>query len=269
MSVNNIPFLDPSQVPTPPAGHYSLFYDTSNGNVLSYKDNDCNICVIGELPGITPDTTKIDDCLCDIVEGLANDFGCSVSKGIMTIADFNSWFQNIQLFSAVTIDPSTGSVTHGMTSTPVLFVQLTTTNVICNGDATGTAAVTVSGGDAPFTIVWEDLTPAVVDPAILTAGAYTVTVSDNAGTVRKIAFVITEPPALGLTVGVSGSSPSASASANVVGGTSPYTYEWRDNGGVPIGQTTRVAIGLSTGIFQVFVTDANGCLIDDTNVIIP
>jgi len=270
MSVNNIQFLKPSQVPTPPSGGFVFpFYNIENGNVLSFKDNDCNILVVGDLPGATPDTTKIDDCLCEYLNETSETFSCAVKGGIITMDEFNSWAQNLDIYSQVTVDPSTGSTAHGITSTPVLFVQLSTTNVICNGGSDGTASVTVSGGDAPYAIVWEDLTPAVVNPASLPAGAYTVTVTDNSGTVRKIAFNITEPSALGLTVGISGSSPSASASANVVGGITPYTYEWRDNGGVPIGQTTRVAIGLSSATYQVFVTDANGCMVNDINVVIP
>ncbi len=269
MSHDPIKFVSRANATTPPEGFLFLFFDTDNANVLTSKNHDCVFVVLNQLPTTIPDTTKIDDCLCEIVDDISEKFSCAVQKGIMSISDFNSWFQFIQLFSTVTIDPSTGSVTHGITSDPVLFVQLTTNNVDCNGNSTGTASVVVSGGAPPYTITWEDLTPAVVDPSVLPAGAFTVTVVDNGGITRKIAFVITEPAALGLTVGVSGSSPNASASANVTGGTTPYTYEWRDNGGVPIGQTTRVATGLSSGTFQVFVIDANGCLINDTNVVIP
>ncbi len=51
------------------------------------------------------------------------------------------------------------------------------------------------------------------------------------------------------------------ASAGVTGGTSPFTYSWSD------GQTGPTATGLSAGIFEVTVTDDNGCT-DITNVTI-
>ena len=37
-----IPFLEKSDVSTPPSGFYALFYDKGNNNVLTSKDADCN-----------------------------------------------------------------------------------------------------------------------------------------------------------------------------------------------------------------------------------
>ncbi|MBK8658308.1 MAG: PKD domain-containing protein [Bacteroidetes bacterium] len=45
------------------------------------------------------------------------------------------------------------------------------------------------------------------------------------------------------------------ATAVVTGGVSPYTYLWND----PAQQTTQTATGLSAGVYNVTVTDANGC----------
>ena len=46
------------------------------------------------------------------------------------------------------------------------------------------------------------------------------------------------------------------ATANVSGGTAPYTYIWSD----PLLQTTSTATGLCIGSYSVTVTDNNGCI---------
>ena len=258
----DIQFLKKSQVPTPSTGQYYLFYDTENNNVLTAKDSDANFIIVGDMP--TLDTTKIDDCICDVLSDATKKLGCSVEKGVITASEFESFVNNFNLYSTVTYDPTTGSYTHGMTSSPTLFVTLTTTNVLCNGGSTGTATATVQAGVAPYTLDFTDLSNVAVDPAALSAGAYKLTVADANGVTKVVTFVITEPPALSLTVVVSGSE----ATALPTGGTTPYTYVWKDNSGAPIGQTTQTATGLSVGTYQVEVTDANGCTIEDTNVVI-
>lgn len=260
--MTNIQFLKKSQVTTPSTGYYTLFYDVDNGNVLTAKDSDCDFHVLGDMPSI--DTTKIDDCLCDRVKTIVDDAGCALKKSIITAAEYESIIDDLNIHSTVTYDPSTGGYSHGITSYATLFVALSTTNVLCNGGATGTATASVTGGTAPYTITFTDMAGGAVNNAALEDGAYKVTVVDAGGSTKVTTFVITEPAALALTVNVDGSD----ASAVVTGGTSPYTYEWKNSIGTPIGQTTQTATGLVAATYQVEVTDANGCTIEDTNVVI-
>ena len=143
-------------------------------------------------------------------------------------------------------------------------VTLSVTNVLCNGESTGTASVNAVGYEAPISITWTDDLDVAADPGALAAGAYKVTITDNTGETVIKTFVVTEPDALGLTVNVNG----GTASAVVTGGTMPYTYEWKDNLGTPTGDTTQTVTGYAPGTYQVEVTDANGCTIEDTNVVI-
>jgi len=262
----NIPILNRSNVPTPPAGEVYLFLDADNNNVLSYKDENCNFYLYSQGSNLTIANVGVDNCLCDIVETLTCQFGKAVAKGVMTMNDFNSWWSNINVYRSLTIDPETGSFTDSITTQPSLMVTLVTTAVLCNGDSTGTATVSISGGSAPYTIVWSG----AANPAALAAGAYTVTVTDNNNRSVVKSFVITEPDALALnpvTTADSGAT-DGTATAIVTGGVAPYTYDWRDNGGTPIGQTTQTATGLAAGTYQVFVLDANLCAISDTNVVV-
>ena len=151
-----------------------------------------------------------------------------------------------------------------------LSVGLTTTNVLCNGDATGTGNVTVGGGTAPYTIVWTDDVGGAANPALLPAGSYKVTVTDSGTLAKIITFTITEPATLALTVDVANETVPAAADgkayADVSGGTAPYTFIWKDNLGFPIGQTTQTATALAVGTYQVAILDANLCFIEDLAV---
>ena len=262
-----IEFLKRNQVTTPAPGEYSLFYDLDNDSVLTYKDNDCNFVALNQLPSI--DTSAIDDCICEATKKIIDAAGCALAKQTITGTEYQSILNNLNLYSVVTIDPATGGYTHSITSSPTLYVTLTTTNVLCNGTATGTSSATVTGGVGPYTLDWTLSGGGAANPAALEDGAYVLTVTDANGTVKTITFIITEPTALVLPAPVvQGVSPVATATALPSGGTSPYTYVWKDNLGIPIGQTTQTATALSSGTYQVEVTDANACTIEDTNVVI-
>jgi len=265
-----IKYLKRNQVSTPVPGQVVLFYDLDNGSVLSYKDSDCNFASLNELPSI--DTSAIDDCICDVTKQIVDDAGCSLKKDMMEPSEYESIINNINLYSNVTIDPSTGGYAHSITSKPTLFVALVSSNALCNGGATGTSSATITGGVGPYTQVWETTAGVAANPAALTAGSYRLNVTDAVGTVKVITFVITEPSALALTVNVSNETAPAAAdgvaSAVVSGGTPTYTYVWNDNLGTPIGQTGQTATGLTAGTYQVIITDANGCTISKLDVII-
>lgn len=93
----------------------------------------------------------------------------------------------------------------------------------------------------------------------LTAGTYTVTVTDDNNCIVTESIVINEPDAIVADMTYQNvSSPSScdgTATATVTGGTSPYAYLWDD----PAMQTIQTAIGLCVGTYSVMITDANGC----------
>ena len=53
-------------------------------------------------------------------------------------------------------------------------------DALCNGSSDGSATVTTSGGTAPYTYLWDDGQTTAMAGA-LTAGSYTVTVTDANG----------------------------------------------------------------------------------------
>ncbi len=68
-------------------------------------------------------------------------------------------------------------------------------NVSCNGTATGSATVNVTGGTAPYSYEWDnDATTASIVGAV--AGTYNVTVTDANGCTAMTSVTITEPAVL-------------------------------------------------------------------------
>jgi len=214
---------------------------------------------------------------------------------------------------------------NGCVPVPVcnMTASVTASNVLCNGQASGTATVTPSGGTAPYSYVWSPLPGNTQTVNNLTSGTYTVTVTDANGCISTQNFTVTEPVALvgnssviapilcaggEATVSLSatgGTAPYAgigsfsqsagtqtytitdangcsstttstiteptaltitttstdellgndgTAAVTTTGGTAPYSITWQ-----PGGFTTAAISGLTSGLYMVTVTDANGC----------
>lgn len=140
-----------------------------------------------------------------------------------------------------------------------LSATITGTNVTCNGATDGTAKVVVNGGIAPYTYNWGGSFPAVDSIGGLSAGTYTVTVTDDDGCSTTAQVQITEPQVLAVTTTAQnascGGTNDGSITATVTGGTTPYRYVWNTTPQ----QTSATAVLLATGTYTVVITDANGC----------
>ncbi len=131
-------------------------------------------------------------------------------------------------------------------------------NVTCNGGANGSATLGVKGGTGPYTYSWSTGGTSNIVSA-LTAGSYSVTVTDKNGCTAVATVTITQPSAVRDSITAStndacNGGKTGSASVGVTGGTSPYTYAWTPSGG-----TGATATGLGAGSYTVTVKDHNGC----------
>jgi len=150
----------------------------------------------------------------------------------------------------------TKSQTFNIAQPPAIVVGGTSTNIACFGGASGTITTSVSGGTPNYTYVWSD-GGSQVNRGNLTAGTYSVTVTDANGCSGIASFTITEP-AEGLDVvpqvsNTSCGNSDGAISLSVTGGTPAYTYAWTNTA------TTKDISNLAAGIYQVTVTDASGC----------
>lgn len=132
------------------------------------------------------------------------------------------------------------------------------TNPTCYNGNNGSATVSVTGGSAPYTYLWNDANHQTAPTATgLPAGVHEVEVTDNIGCTSTYSVVVNQTPQMLLSVTSTPSACSNSTGAATVnvtsGGTSPFTYLWSNNYG------TSSLSNLSYGLYSVTVTDNNGC----------
>ena len=159
----------------------------------------------------------------------------------------------------------------GLSSNAQISLQMTPSNyngyhISCFGEKNGTLDLTISGGIAPYTIVWstgdstEDLTG-------LRAGYYRVRVedSDSIPNLAEAEITLNEPGQLRLNCMVhaysNGYNISLYGACNgmitpaVTGGVSPYSFSWNDL------STSQNRTALCASGYEVLVADANSCTV--------
>ena len=167
-------------------------------------------------------------------------------------------------YHAVTITDSVGckAVTLVQVLEPVKLVidSISATGLPCFGGNTGTARVTAKGGVKTYSYKWSN-SETTQNIANLTAGPYTVTVTDHNGCTAVANTTVNAPP--DLTVQLTDvqaetciNACNGSITLSNSGGTAPYTIVW-NNPNIPPGST--LAQNLCPGNYQLTVTDANGC----------
>ena len=165
---------------------------------------------------------------------------------------------------AVTVTDDNGCTESGsviIDAYSALQVSIVSTNITCFGNVDGSATVMALGGLAPYSYMWNNGAMTSIISG-LSAGAYTVTVTDDTGCDGTAAVMITEPSKITTAIAVQdvscGGVNDGTATVQAGNGTAPYTYQWDAAAG---NQTTATATGLMTGTYTVSITDANGCLV--------
>lgn len=157
------------------------------------------------------------------------------------------------------------TVSSGAGCTNVLTVSVTniggptlsaiSTDVMCNGNATGSINISVNGGTAPYTFLWSNgATTQNINNLI--AGNYTITVTDNINCHSSLTTTIFQPSPIVLSqTHIDASCGNANGSINLtaLGGETPFSYNWSN------GAITQDINNLSAGTYIVTVTDFNGC----------
>ncbi len=142
-----------------------------------------------------------------------------------------------------------------------LDVQVATTDVACGGDATGAIDLTITGGRQDYTIAWSDAS-SDTDRDGLTAGTYTVTVTDAGGCsiMNEIEIANENPPIAVSDSIITSITPDAGGSIQltVTGGDGNYTFAWSGPNGFTA-DTEDVADLTMPGTYCLTITDGNGC----------
>ncbi len=160
---------------------------------------------------------------------------------------------------------ATASVT--VTVNPLVSVEMDGEDATCDL-SNGSASVSVLVGTAPFSYLWNTgATTAQIDN--LTAGTYSVVVTDANGCAGSGSVVIDNLPAPDVDAGINREiclGDEVTLVANVVsGGTTPFSYQWNNGAGNGVSVTVSPA---STTTYTVTVTDINGCMDSDQVTVI-
>ena len=158
-----------------------------------------------------------------------------------------------------------------LTQSVTAFTYPSGTNISCFGLNNGSVDLNILGGNPGYSYVWN--TGAVTqDLTSLTAGTYNVVVTDINGCTIPATISLTQPTVLTQNVTAftypSGTNIScfglSDGSVNLTpgGGNPGYSYLWSN------GAITQDLAGISSGTYNVTVTDINGCTIPSSITLI-
>jgi len=169
----------------------------------------------------------------------------------ITVLDANGCTE--ELLSSVA-EPTTG-----------LSSSIVITDVNCNGGSDGALALTVAGGTNAYTYLWSNGST-TEDLNTISAGNYLVTITDANNCTLLDSSIVGEPQdALATTIVSTDVSCNGGMDGNidltVSGGTSPYSYIWSNSA------ASQDISSLMALTYNVLVTDANGCTINDSRII--
>ncbi|MEI6347474.1 MAG: PKD domain-containing protein [Bacteroidota bacterium] len=139
-----------------------------------------------------------------------------------------------------------------------LSVQIAIDSATC-GQNNGSLTASPIGGNAPYQYLWST-TPSQTTSTIsnLSAGSYSVTVTDNTGCQGVDTAIVYNSNGLSASTDSTNAScglANGSLTAHVTGGTPPYVYGWSSNPE----QQTQTVTNIIAGVYYVTITDANGC----------
>jgi hypothetical protein len=145
-------------------------------------------------------------------------------------------------------------------------------DVKCKGDSTGSIELVIVGGSGSYKTTWTNLSFTTNKIENLPVGTYAYTIEDATSNGCKIfgSLAIGEP-LVPLTLTTSQTQPTnglnnGSITANASGGTSPYTYIFKNGATVLQNSASNSITGLPNGTYTVTVVDANGCTITSSNI---
>lgn len=167
--------------------------------------------------------------------------------------------------NTIVSEPSTG-----------ISVTEIVTPASCFGSADGAIDITVSGGTPPYSFSWNNNLGLNEDVTSLTAGSYTVTVTDATGICQvPYTYTVTEPSAVSVTASPNSTiciSNSVTLNSTSAGGTPGYTVNWTANPAdaslIDPSLVNPTVSPAQNTTYTVVTTDANGCVSQPSSITI-
>ncbi|MDB4754927.1 proprotein convertase P-domain-containing protein, partial [bacterium] len=140
-------------------------------------------------------------------------------------------------------------------ATPTCSVSASAVSTSCNSGSDGIANSTPISGTGSYTFLWDNA-ETTQNISGLSAGSYTVTMTDALSCASVATASVTEPNILVFNISStdeSCSSSNGSITAIPTGGTTPYNYNWSSGG------TSQTENNLNAGNYSITVTDVKSC----------
>ncbi len=237
--------------------------DATNGGCTSARTS--VIATVGSMPTVTGTTPGTRCGTGTVVLGATASAGTlnwyAASSGGTSLGTGGTFTTpSVSTTTSFFVDATNGGCTSSRSAVSASVndapsVSATGNNPQCNGSADGSITTSVTGGAPLYNYVWN--TGATTSSiAGLSAGSYTVTVTDANGCSDLQVTTLSNPSALNLsTVMTQSTCPNNDGALNlsVSGGAGGYLYSWST------GATTQDVNALASGSYTVTVTDVNGC----------
>jgi hypothetical protein len=245
------------------AGYYSVVITDAQGCQST------NLGVyIEQNPQISVNTT-VTNATCLQPNGAAMAFGSGGqgpytylwSNGQVSQAASNLQGQNYYTVIATDVNGCVGQGgAYINTSTPI-NVAYTSSASQCTS-ATGSAALTATGGTAPYTYFWNTNPSTTSTITNVAPGNYSFLVTDAVGCIRTGAVNVAPISSISANVNASTvvcPATTGTVTAVVSGSNGPFTYLWNT------GATTNALSGVALGSYSCVITDALGCSVTKSN----
>ncbi len=227
---------------------------------------------INAAPGPTIDgITGIDESSCGKADGAA----VSTVSGGATPYTYN-WSSGATAANATGLSAGTHVLTvtdaNGCTAIDSvelaelgsIVLSLTITDANC-GSADGSAIVTATGGNIPYTYTWSSGDSTALADS-LGAGIYIITVVDTSGCSNSAAATISDVGGatvsnVTITDATCYGASDGAIDIDVSGGVTPYTFSWSN------GSSSEDISGIGAGPYEINIVDGNGCITSASNTV--
>lgn len=166
-----------------------------------------------------------------------------------------------------TISDGSGCALQGNTSisAPLPIVTIVNAQPVLCFDQSTTVNINAQGGVGNFTYSWDNI-ELVDNTTTAFGGTHSYVVTDSNGCSVSDEFIITEPTALSLTISTTAvlcnGDSNGTATAEVTGGTMPYSFNW-SNGGF-----SENTFNLAAGQILLVVLDFNNCIVEASSTVL-
>ena len=251
-----------------PAGNYSLRVSDAQGC------EEVVVTTVNQPPSLDVTVTSIKNILCS-----GNNSGAitvNVTGGVepyrfeWSSGDSTQNISNINAGDyALTVSDGNGhrKTVNAKVSepTPITVSVDQITHILCNGNDSGEAIVSVTGGVSPYKYEWSNGT-ANKDLNSVIAGRYSFKVTDSNGCSDSLKVLINEPEELLARIVTTknikcNGDYTGEVQIEVSGGSTPYSYTWSN------GARTRDISEVPSGKYDVKIVDANGCFRELSTII--